>query len=39
VRTQTQGEHKKWPGELRHMGVLPSEGVPSLAVMLAGANA
>jgi hypothetical protein len=39
VRTQTQGEHKKWPGELRHMGVLPSEGMPSLAVMLAGAHA
>jgi hypothetical protein len=34
-----QGEHPKWPGELRHMGVLPEEGVPPLAVVLAGGAA
>ena len=34
-----QGEHPKWPGELRHMGITPHEGVPPLATLLAGASA
>lgn len=32
-----QGNHSKWPAELRYMRVQPDEGVPSLAQMLRGA--
>ena len=36
ARCTRQGEHPKWPGELRHMRITPHEGVPPLATLLAG---
>ena len=33
-----QGEHPKWPAELRHLGITPHDGVPPLLTLLAGAR-
>ena len=32
-----QGEHPKWPAELRHLGITPHDGVPPLLALLVGA--